>query len=512
MFNRNSRRQFLQVVGGGALLGLTDLQFASQLPRLSADEIQLKGGVVQLRPEIEPLVRFIEETPREKLVDETIARIQRGLSYQELLAALLLAGVRNVEPRPSVGFKFHAVLVVNSAHLASLASGDHERWLPLIWAVDHFKSAQAQNIKERDGWRMPPVKESDVPAAHRAREAFVTAMDQWDVAQADAAVAGLVRSAGAQEVFELFCRFAPRDYRSIGHKAIFLANAWRTLETIGWHHAEPVLRSLAYAVLAHEGENPMKADSAADRAGRHNREAIAKIKPEWRDGRPDSVATTELLATFRQASDLEAANAVIDTLNRGVGPVSVWDALLGGAGEVLIRHPGIIGIHAVTTANALRYLAETSGEEATRRWIVLQCASFLTSFRDDSVRRGGTSHDVAIDRLEPLHFNSANDAVAEICADISRDPLAAARKVLTYVREVPDPRPLIDATRLLIFSKGNDVHDYKFSAAVLEDYYNVSPAWRDRYLASAVFNLTGSGAPDNSLIQRARTALNAKQS
>jgi hypothetical protein len=34
-----------------------------------------------------------------------------------VLAALLLAGVRNIQPRP-VGFKFHAVLVVNSAHLA----------------------------------------------------------------------------------------------------------------------------------------------------------------------------------------------------------------------------------------------------------------------------------------------------------------------------------------------------------------------------------------------------------
>ncbi len=32
------------------------------------------------------------------------------LTYQELLAALLLAGVRNINPQP-VGFKFHAVLV-----------------------------------------------------------------------------------------------------------------------------------------------------------------------------------------------------------------------------------------------------------------------------------------------------------------------------------------------------------------------------------------------------------------
>jgi hypothetical protein len=77
------------------------------------------------------------------------------------------------------------------------------------------------------------------------------------------------------------------------------------------------------------------------------------------------------------------------------------------------------------------------------------------------------------------------------------------------VRENPDPKALIDATRLLIFAKGDDAHDYKFSAAVLEDFYHVSPAWRDKYLASAVFNLTGSEARDNALMQRARAALGA---
>ena len=87
--------------------------------------------------------------------------------------------------------------------------------------------------------------------------------------------------------------------------------------------------------------------------------------------------------------------------------------------------------------------------------------------------------------------------------------MTAARKVLTYVRESSDPKPLLDAARLLIFAKGDDAHDYKFSAAVLEDFYHVSPEWRAGYLAASVFNLTGSGARDNGLIQRARAALEA---
>src|SRR5829696_8867510 len=197
MSARTDRRRFLQTTAtAGALVGLGDLGFLSRLRPVSADEARLGPKVVRLNPEIEPLVRLLEETPRERLLEEVAGRIKRGTGYREVLAALLLAGVRNVQPRPSVGHKFHAVLVVNSAHLASLASPDSDRWLPIFWALDYFKSSQASNVKEGN-WTMPPVDESAVPPSHRAREAFVTAMDRWDEAAADAAIAGLVRTTGA---------------------------------------------------------------------------------------------------------------------------------------------------------------------------------------------------------------------------------------------------------------------------------------------------------------------------
>jgi len=63
---------------------------------------------VRFSPEIEPLVRLLEDTPRERLLEEVASRIRRGLIYREVLTALLLAGVRNIQPRP-VGFKFHSV-------------------------------------------------------------------------------------------------------------------------------------------------------------------------------------------------------------------------------------------------------------------------------------------------------------------------------------------------------------------------------------------------------------------
>jgi hypothetical protein len=466
---------------------------------------------VRLQPEIEPLVRFIEKTPRNRLLEEVADRIHKGLSYRELLAALLLAGVKNVEPRPSVGFKFHAVLVVNSAHLASLASPAEHRWLPIFWALDYYKGAEAQDVKERGDWTMSAVNESAVPPAHKAKDAFITAMDNWDEAAADAAVVGLARTAGANEIYELLFRYGMRDLRSIGHKAIYVANSWRALQCIGWQHAEPVLRSLAYALLSHEGDNPAKRDDAADRPFRRNQGLAKKIRRDWQDGKLEKSATADLLQVMRTGSNDQACDSVVELLNKGAAPQTIWDALHVAAGELVMRQPGIVALHAVTSTNALHFAYQESGDEETRRLLLLQNAAFVTMFREAMNGRGGVKN-VTIDQLSKAKGDSAAKSIDQIFADLNRDPMLAARKVLSYLKQpsadAGAARDLMDAARVLVFLKGNDAHDYKFSSAVLEDYYHVSPEWRDVYLASNVFKLRSSQDRDNALVERTRAALN----
>src|SRR5262249_9730189 len=158
--------------------------FLRHLPPVSAADAQLTPAVVQLSPDTEPLVRLIEETPRDRLLETMGARVRDGLSYGRLLGALLLAGVRGIKPRP-VGFQFHAVLVVTSAPLASLAASDADRWLPLFWALDNFKASQATNKQKNAGWMMPPVAEAKLPPAGQARRRFIETMDRWDEEGAD---------------------------------------------------------------------------------------------------------------------------------------------------------------------------------------------------------------------------------------------------------------------------------------------------------------------------------------
>jgi hypothetical protein len=123
--------------------------------------------------------------------------------------------------------------------------------------------------------------------------------------------------------------------------------------------------------------------------------------------------------------------------------------------------------------------------------------------------RGPLNDKLKIDSLEKLDLKATGAAaIEEVLADISKDKLRAARKTLALLATQPGmPEGLMTGARRLVFAKGADSHDYKFSSAALEDYYHATPAWRNRFLATSVFWLRGSGDRDNDLIKQARAAL-----
>ncbi|RYD70883.1 MAG: hypothetical protein EOP84_25885, partial [Verrucomicrobiaceae bacterium] len=174
-------------------------------------------------------------------------------------------------------------------------------------------------------------------------------------------------------------------------------------------------------------------------------------------------------------------------------------------GEMLMQAPGIISLHAMTFTNAVHYAWHRTQSDETRRLLLLQNAAFMPLYRGNRQDSG-----VHIHTLAPLMPEAKGDeAVAEIFADISKDRMVAARKILGYLKDGQSARPFADAARRLIFLKGHNSHDYKFSSAVLEDYERLSSPWREYLLASSAFYLKGAEDKDNELVQRARAALRA---
>ena len=107
---------------------------------------------------------------------------------------------------------------------------------------------------------------------------------------------------------------------------------------------------------------------------------------------------------------------------------------------------------------------------------------------------------VAVETKEPVTVDMVFDAVG-------RQPLQAAEHAMNFLTFDHSAESLMNAARRLIFLKGTDAHDYKFSTAALEDYYKISPAVRNQFLAASMYNLKGTGAADNKLVDRIRASL-----
>ena len=230
-----TRRDFLKSSAeAGLLLGCVTPKALAALAPQERGQAKVTPDLVRFTPDVEPIVRLIEETPREKCFDMMVEQLRRGLPYRNFLAALFLAGVRDVKPHP-VGFKFHCVLAIHSANQLSLDAVSEDRLLPLFWALDQFKGSQ--NDRRQGNYHMPKLT-GTLPSPEKAADEFHAAMQAWDEERANRAVAAFVRSRGADEVVEAMFRYGARDFRDIGHKGIFVANSWRTLQTIGWRHAE----------------------------------------------------------------------------------------------------------------------------------------------------------------------------------------------------------------------------------------------------------------------------------
>ncbi|PON16095.1 hypothetical protein C2W62_20330 [Candidatus Entotheonella serta] len=326
-----------------------------------------------------------------------------------------------------------------------------------------------------------------------------------DEAAADAAIVGLSRAVEPQKLFDLFAYYGMRDFRDIGHKAIYVANGWRTLQTIGMQHAEPILRSLAYALLAHEGGNSAQRDADTDRPFRRNRQRLRDIRADWQTGSLSAAATVDLLNTLRHASTDDACGQVVALLNRGIAPQSIWDALLNAAGELMMRRPGILALHAVTSLNGLYFAYRTAQDDATRQLLILQGAAYITLFRGEPESKPGFN----IDQFQPVALEQAgSEAIAEIFSAVSYEtnPIGAG-KILAYLQRQQPIEGIVEAARHLLIYKGDNAHDYKYGSAVLEDYQHLSPEWGHRYLAASVPGLHGSASPDHALVACTQAAL-----
>ena len=480
------RRTFLRAAGTAAALGLSGGM-----------------GLARTLPEVGALHRLLEEAPRERVAAELATLVRGGLDHRRALTALAVATSRRVQPFPHVGFKYHTVLSLQSAHLTALNLPDEERWLPVFWALDYFKRAQERE-RRQSGWTMGPRPAPVAGIAEAARRRLVDALDGWDLEAVDPAILDFARLATPGQLSELLFRYGTRDLREIGHKTIAVQNVHRLLPVIGPEHAPPVLRSLAAALQNHGyGPNPATRDLPADRTWREFHAILGEIPRTWKHGRRDDAARSELVRTLREVSELDAGRAVIDLLKHGVSTDSIWEGLFATAAELVLRRPTVVPVHAQTSANAFHYVFRHARAETTQLLALLQSAAFMPAFRR---RVRNAQPDLRVDELEPLEVpgDGGPDALRDAFSELPHDRTAGARKALHYLHRGGSADTFVAIARRQLARNGRQSHDYKFTEAALENHREMAPTeWRDRVLSASMAYFIGSGTAPSPVSQEA---------
>jgi hypothetical protein len=511
-----TRRHFLGTAAtAGAALGMGEWAALAPLGPAHADEARVTPDLVRFGPDIEPVVKLIEETPQDRCVAVLVEQLRKGLPYRHFLAALYLAAIRAARWHgDGIHGYDHSAYVVHSAYQLSLDLPPGEQLLPAFYALTGFKGGQ----KAYPNKKGTPELTGKLPAADKALDELHTALGEWDPDRAERAIVALTRSRGRPEVLEPLYYYAGRDWGFIGHMAILVSNSCRLLETIGWQHAEHVLRYVVQGLAGWGKEHAEHPDVRPYWANLQRVEkAVRRLPGNWAEDQGNAGLTKDLLSLLREGKGDEACDLAMRHLTEGTARArAVWDAVHLAAGELVLsskphnawRPINSSALHSNTGANALHYAFRASGKEDTRLLLTLQAVSWMDLYRKGVIKGKCLVNPVDITALTGAKLPEQPEAAIDaILATRTAQPHEAARLTFAFAQR-HRPEPLLRAARRLLPTKSSgDPHDIKFPVAIFEDLELISPEWRPHLLAAAAFSFWGSDRPDIPVMEKVREAV-----
>jgi len=506
-----SRRGFLKASIGASLVA--DFDFLLPVAQAAGADVDLDPDLIRFGPDIDPLVRLIQRTPRDECIGVFVHQLRTGLSYRRFLAALFLAAAETGD--------MHQLAQVYSAHRTSLESRMQERLVPLFWALDRIKRSHESDDAAQYYLRQLM---GTLPHPNSAEGALRSAIAATDPVGAELAAVQLSRTQGARHAMNCLWEYARRNLAgTLGHFPIGVAKAWRTLNAVGWNHAEAPLRYLATEVSRFPGDRTYAPNLA------RVKKWLPQLPNDWPSGHGSNEATMQIYDLLRSAETDAACDVICETLAGGQAKAgAMWDAITLAASDTIFRYSvggNVIGgnlVHAVTSTNSLRFGFETIRKPEARLLHLLQAAAvtgdyFVRQAKDERrLRRMNLIDD--LDRTEPTPAISFRDVFDMLPpksdAREQKDPAereasdAASRLAFTLLRGSSSRREFVQTARGFLLSKASeDPHDVKYPAALFEDATLVSPKWRPYVLASSVHALHGSQSQDSRVLTLTKAAL-----
>jgi hypothetical protein len=456
-----NRRQAIWRLGAttAGLIGGSRLHAANGLPRTPED--------------LEQFAERVRQVPAEQALTFVAEEIGQGTSWQELLAAVFLAGSRDIRPRPH-GILHTVMMVESTFQLGAAAATPRDAWQLALFNLQDFKTAQRRDIREHNNFSMQPIAVDQTVTAAAAKKEFVAAMDGFDATRAEQAVVQLLPHVSHTEFFELFRRFAVRCYAFLGHKMIYATQVERVLQRIDWQYAEAPLRSLVVASLVNRDTKSF------DRV----RKLAHTLPAQWlKQAGGDGQALFDELRTSKPE---HAATVVIQHIKGGLDTSRAWDAIVRLGSLIFQRRPGrraadgrtsLLPVHALTVPNAMRTSFLQSRDEQTKSLLLLQAASWTVSLRDDLT----SIINLSMKAKQRIRARQEPESLGDAFA---RSSPSALRALLQ--RNEDDLARACTRLRASLVRTGSEHHQHKYAAAMFEEAGRVEESLRPTIIAAAV--------------------------
>ena len=462
------------------------------------------------------LAGVLQEVPADRLQQQLIERLRRGLALEDLVAAACLANARAFGGHDYEGY--HCQMALLPAFEMARELEGEERWLPVLKVVHR----QARRIEATGGRNDALLELESTPllSEEDVRAELQEGLRERDVARMERAFHG--RCAGSATAGLHDVQTILRETLDV-HRIVLTWRSWDALQLTGEEHAETLLRqSLRWFVDAEGRRVDRRRPTPPLRTLLPGLIAGAGLERGGKQDRPvgdDELG--ELAATIFAADADDAAAAMADALGAGWNHEDAGEALTLAANTLLLNDPGrasadgsdkprgsvhgaSVGVHASDAARAWRNLASVSDE-----------ANAAANLIAGAYHTAGQSHRVgtapfpyaqemdAYERCKPEQLVRALRSALE-----QNDQAKAAAAVASAQQKDMDPEALFAVLLNASLEADGALHAEKYYRTVREDFASSRPRHRWRHLialARVAASQVGFEAPG---LREARETLN----
>ena len=449
---------------------------------------------------IEPLVQFIEETPRDEILDRTLEKLRAGVSIKTMLTASALAVTRSSDIPPGHhGGPLHPLAGLYAISKLSERMEGEDKFLPVLQHVAlankhiHDPVTSPYNLLEFE-----PLDAGGVEAT---KEAFLKACSRGESNKADHLFQWLWKNVPAIEAFDLLMTVAIPKNALDDHYFLFPGYLWRGLEFLGPENLTLLMRpAVRYVARFPTQRSIPDVDALIEKY-----ELSARVMRQ-RTGEDETATIGELgEAIGRCDAYSQIPEMLAKALAGGLSMEGAGEALSIGAAALFLRSQtgNPMDVHLHTSANLRRYLLRLDGLSPRNKLLILLLWHTGPEVRSTQYRmEPAPQPDMAA--VAALPHRSQEDLLEAITQSIYQQPptdwatvtnlgkMIAVPEVKgtvnlaqQYVQLKYDPEVLMRRLgEIVCHDSFTEMHAFKHHQAIVEEFYATREPWRWMHLVS----------------------------